>query len=506
MALLSLNEVTKSFAQVAVLKGINLEIEQGEVLALVGENGAGKSTLMRIVAGLMRQSSGDARFDMRKAPDNLADAEHAGIIMVHQEFCLAPHLTVAENVFLGREIRKGLFTDTSTMERRASETLAELGSSAKPRARLKDLPVSDWQMIELAKAFARDPRLLLMDEPTAVLSGAEAARLFDKIRKFRASGGSVIFTSHRLDEVKEIADRVAVLRDGQIVRLDDAANLSEAQMAEAMVGRPLAEIYPPKHPVLNGLEVLAVSGLVSAGFVTDAAIAVKRGEIVGVAGLVGSGRTELFEAICGLRPASCREFRLNGKVRKLPGAREAWQLGLAYLTEDRKGKGLLLGKSLDVNLALTVGALSRKAWISPTSERNSLLEAISAYDIRTGRVDVTAGALSGGNQQKVLIAKTLASDPDVVIFDEPTRGVDIGAKQQIYKIIAELAARGKAIVVVSSEMQEVVGLAHRVIVMRKGRVVGELIGERINESEIIRLAMGVQEEADNVRYLGNARR
>ena len=231
---------------VAVLKGIDLDVEPGEVLALVGENGAGKSTLMRIVAGLAKPTAGDAQFDMGAAPGTLVAAEAAGIIMVHQKFCLVPHLTVSENVFLGREIRKGPFTDTATIDRPATETLAQLGSTARPRARLKDSPVSDWQMIGLAKAFARRPRLLLMDEPTAVLSGSEAARLFEKVRQFRASGGSVIFTSHRLNEAKEISDRVAVLRDGQIVRVELTAGLSEGEMAEAMVGRPLAEIYPAK--------------------------------------------------------------------------------------------------------------------------------------------------------------------------------------------------------------------------------------------------------------------
>ncbi|WP_283195114.1 sugar ABC transporter ATP-binding protein [Rhizobium sp. AN80A] len=506
MALLSLKEVTKSYGQVAVLKGIDLDVEPGEVLALVGENGAGKSTLMRIIAGLAQQTAGTATFDGVSAPVSLVRAEAAGIIMVHQEFCLAPHLTVAENVFLGREVRKGPFTDTKAMQRLAKESLARLGSSANPRAKLKDLPVSDWQLIELAKAFARNPRLVLMDEPTAVLSGTEAARLFERVREFRATGGSVIFTSHRLDEVKEIADRVAVLRDGQIVRLERASQLSESQMAEAMVGRPLAEIFPAKCTPIHPVEVLGVSNLVSHGFVSDATLSVGRGEILGIAGLVGSGRTELFEAICGLRSATCAEFRLNGVVRKLPAAREAWQLGLAYLTEDRKAKGLLLGKSLVVNLALTSGALSGQTWIDKKAERRKLLEAVSAYDIRTGNIDTTAGSLSGGNQQKVLIAKTLASDPNLVVFDEPTRGVDIGAKQQIYKIIADLASQGKAIVVVSSEMQEVVGLAHRVVVMRKGKAVGELSGDSINEGEIIRLAMGVQEELENVRYIGNARR
>ena len=502
MTLLELKDIRKSYGPVAVLKGIDIKVEPGEVLALVGENGAGKSSLMRIIAGLASQSSGEVSFEGRKAPATLVEAERAGIIMVHQEFCLAPHLTVTENVFLGRERKRGFFTDVRTMERLAVESLRELGSDASPRDRLSRLPVSDWQLVELAKAFAREPRLVLMDEPTAVLSATEAARLFTKVDKFRSSGGSVVFTSHRLDEVKEIADRVAVLRDGQIVRIEKASDITEAQMAEAMVGRPLDEIYPPKNPPSSREDFISVEGLVAEGPVKDAALSVACGEILGVAGLVGSGRTELFEAICGLRQASCRTFKLKGEPRALPSAREAWKLGMAYLTEDRKGRGLLLNKSLDMNVGLTKGALSGRTWISPKAERNELKDAVTAFDIRTGRLDITAAGLSGGNQQKVLIAKTLATDPDFIVFDEPTRGVDIGAKQQIYEIIAKLAAAGKAIVVISSEMQEVVGLAHRVVVMRHGRTVGELSGNQVNEGEIIKLAMGV-EETDDVRNFGN---
>lgn len=504
MALLTLSNVAKSFGEVVVLKAIDLEVGPGEVLALIGENGAGKSTLMRIIAGLAPPSAGKMVFDTGKAPMTLVDAERSGIIMVHQEFCLAPHLTVSENIFLGRELRRGPFTDRRMMEKLAREWLAQLGSKAPPGTRLKDLPVSDWQTIEIAKAFARSPRLVLMDEPTAVLSGAEADRLFQRIEAFRTQGGSVIFSSHRLDEVKKIADRIAVLRDGRIVRLEKAETLSEAQLAEAMVGRPLAEIYPAKRPPETAKNSLTVEGLACAGYVSDASISIRQGEILGIAGLVGSGRTELFEALCGLRPATCRNFTFNGQERKLPTAREAWKMGLAYLTEDRKGKGLLLGKKLAVNVTLTSGALAGRVWVDRKAEHDNLLNAIADYDIRAGRIDVTAGALSGGNQQKVLVAKTLESHPDIIIFDEPTRGVDIGAKQQIYQIIARLAAEGKAIVVVSSEMQEIIGLAHRVVVMRKGQTAGELTGNDINENEIIRLAMGVQEEANNVRHFGSA--
>jgi len=493
MALLTFRQIEKSYGAVPVLKGIELGVEPGEVLALVGENGAGKSTLMRIAAGLAAPSAGTMLFKGTSAPATLHEAERAGIVMVHQEFCLAPHLTVAENVFLGRELTRGFFTDRKAMEKKACSLLAELGSTAPVRTRLRDLPVSDWQMIELAKAFARQPGLILMDEPTAVLSATEAGNLFARMQAFRAAGGSVIFTSHRLDEVRNIADRVAVLRDGQIVRVERASDISEDEMAEAMVGRPLAEIYPPRREPAVRRAMLSVAGLSAPGTVEDASLEVRAGEVLGISGLVGSGRTELFEALLGLRPARCRSFVLHGKERKLPTAREAWALKLAYLTEDRKGKGLLLGKSLDQNVALTRGAVTGAAWIDRRSERRDLEAAVGRYDIRAGRLDVTAGALSGGNQQKVLIAKTLGVEPDLVVFDEPTRGVDIGAKQQIYEIIAELAAAGKAIVVISSEMQEVVGLADRVLVMRRGRIAGELSGDAINENDIIRFAMGLEE-------------
>ncbi|MGY4752562.1 sugar ABC transporter ATP-binding protein [Pannonibacter sp. Q-1] len=498
MPLLTFKQVAKSYGPIEVLKGIDLVVNPGEVLALVGENGAGKSTLMRIAAGLAVPTLGSLQFDDASAPASLVEAERAGIVMVHQEFCLAPHLTVAENVFLGRELKRGLFTDRKAMERASGAMLAQLGSNVPVGARLRDLPVSDWQMIELAKAFAREPKIILMDEPTAVLSASEAERLFVRIRLFRDAGGSVIFTSHRLDEVKEIADRVAVLRDGQIARVEKADRISEGEMAEAMVGRPLSEIYPARGNRSHGETLISVAGLAAPGAVQDASLELRRGEILGIAGLVGSGRTELFEALLGLRPASCRSIVIEGVKTRLPSAREAWRLKLAYLTEDRKGKGLLLGKRLAENVALTKGAVRGGAWIDFRAEVGDLKAAVRAYDIRAGNLDVHAGALSGGNQQKVLIAKTLATDPELVVFDEPTRGVDIGAKQQIYEIITRLADAGKSVVVISSEMQEIVGLADRVLVMRRGRVAGELTGDDIRECEIIRFAMGLQEEVNHV--------
>ncbi|MCX2699055.1 sugar ABC transporter ATP-binding protein [Ochrobactrum chromiisoli] len=498
MALLSFEKVAKTFAGIPVLQSIDLDVDKGQVVALVGENGAGKSTLMRIAAGLMAPSTGRITFDGAPAPATLVAAEQAGIVMVHQEFCLAPHLSVAENVFLGREIVRGPFIDRRASEAEAARMLAELGSSASPKARLRDLPVSDWQMIELAKAFARRPKIILMDEPTAVLSAMEAARLFERIRAFTEGGGAVIFTSHRLDEVEEIADRVAVLRDGRIVRVEDVPQISQKDMAEAMVGRPLSEIYPARRSARDGDVLMEVCNLTSPGAVSNVSLAIRRGEILGLSGLVGSGRTELFEALFGLRPASCQHFRVCGRDRALPNARDAWRLGLAYLTEDRKGKGLLLTQSIAQNVALVKGALAGPGWIDAAAERRGFQEAVRAYDIRGTRLDGMVGALSGGNQQKVLIAKTLAIEPEIVVFDEPTRGVDIGAKQQIYEVIARLAEAGKGVVVISSEMQEIVGLADRVLVMRQGRITGELRNGEISEQAIIRFAMGLQEEMQHV--------
>lgn len=498
MQLLHFHDIAKSFGSIDVLKGIHLSVNPGEVLALVGENGAGKSTLMKIAAGLIAPSAGSLKLTGMPAPATLVEAERAGIVMVHQEFCLAPHLTVAENIFLGRELTRGWFTDRRAMELSSKATLAELGSFVPVTAQLRELPVSDWQMIELAKAFAREPKIILMDEPTAVLSASEADHLFARVCAFKQEGGSVIFTSHRLDEVKQIADRVAVLRDGQIVRVEKAEHISEEEMAEAMVGRPLAEIYPPRGGRQPGETLIEVAGLSSSEKVDGVSLSLRKGEILGIAGLVGSGRTELFEALFGLRPAQCESFVIRGNDGNLPSTRQAWKQKLAYLTEDRKGKGLLLNKQLSENVSLNKGAVNGGLLIDFRAERGDLAEAVRAFDIRAGRTDITVSTLSGGNQQKVLIAKTLATDPDLVVFDEPTRGVDIGAKQQIYGIISRLANAGKSVVVISSEMQELVGLADRVLVMRQGRITGELTGDCISEGEIIRFAMGLHGEENNV--------
>ena len=494
---LEMRGVRKDYGPVTVLDGLDLSVMPGEVLALVGENGAGKSTLMRLAAGYARPTEGSVSILGRSLPADVRVAEEAGVVLVHQEFCLAPHLTVAENIFVGREPKRRWLLDYRRMNADAGALLAELGCAADPTARLADLPNTEWQITEIAKAFAGQPKLLLMDEPTAVLGAREVEALFDRVRSFTRAGGSVVFTSHRLDEVKAISDRVAVLRDGVIRHVGPAAALTEDAMAALMVGRPLNQLYPPKSAPAAEEVVLEVRGLVSLPAVRGVDLTLRRGEILGIAGLVGSGRTETFEAVAGLRAATCDSFTLGGRrLGNPPEAREAWRLGLAYLTEDRKGKGLLLGAGLAENVSLTIGALEGSTWIRPRQESARLADAVRDFDIRAGNARAAARSLSGGNQQKLLLAKTLASRPRIVVFDEPTRGVDIGSKQQIYRVIAALAAEGTACVVISSEMQEVIGLAHRVLVMRQGRVVGELTGERIEEEAIVRRAVGLEEDGE----------
>ncbi|SMD06481.1 sugar ABC transporter ATP-binding protein [Primorskyibacter flagellatus] len=502
-ALLSLRGISHAFGANRVLKAVDLEVNAGEVLALAGENGAGKSTLMKIIGGYLPPQSGDVLWKQAPLPEGLRTVEDAGITLVHQEFALIPDMTVAENIHLGREPRKWGLIDRARMHRQAREALGLLNAEISPGAGLARLPVASWQIVELAKAFAARPHLLLMDEPTAVLGRDEAAALFDRIRAYTTAGGTVIFTSHRLDEVREIADRVAVLRDGQITLNKPIQDVSEHDIASAMVGREMSDLFVPRITPVVARPVLEVEGLdvpreIGAP-VKDASFALYPGEILGVAGLVGAGRTEMFEGLVGLRPAHARRFALSGKDQVLPCAREAWQCGIAYLTEDRKSRGLLLDKDLLVNATLVSGALFGGARIDRRADAADFDAARARFDIRAAGPATTAGQLSGGNQQKLLLAKTLATDPQVVILDEPTRGVDIGAKSQIYRIIAKLAEQGKAVVVISSEMPELIGLAHRILVMDRGRISGVLTQPedgQISEHEILRLGLGLENEED----------
>ncbi|WP_138469543.1 sugar ABC transporter ATP-binding protein [Poseidonocella sp. HB161398] len=490
---LSLRGASRSFGGIEVLHGLDLDLRPGEVHALIGENGAGKSTTMKILAGYLDPSAGRVLLD--GAPAAFAghrEAEAGGVVMIHQEFNLAGPLTVEENIFLGRERRRGPFLDRRAMRARAAELLARLGCRLDPARRVAELSVSDRQMVEIAKALEREARVLVMDEPTAVLTRRETAVLLDLVAQLRDAGTAILFTSHKLDEVAAVADRVTVLRDGAMVATGPAAEMTEDAMARALVGREPGDLFAPKPPLPAPETVLEVEGLEVEGLAGPASFALRRGEVLGFAGLIGSGRTELMEGLAGLRPAS-GTVRIAGRALPRLSLAAARAAGLVYLTEDRKERGLLLGKPLAENLTLLALERFGRVFLDKEAEEEALGQAIRRYDIRLRDRRMTAGQLSGGNQQKLLLAKVMLADPQIVVIDEPTRGIDIGTRQQIYALIAGLAAEGRSVIVVSSELPEVIGLAHRVLVMRQGAIAGALEGAAIGEEAILRLAMGLDE-------------
>jgi ribose transport system ATP-binding protein len=486
--------LSKDFA-VRVLDGVDIELRAGEVHALIGENGAGKSTLMKILAGYQPPSEGEVLMD--GAPVHFADsgaAEARGIVLIHQELNLADDLSVAANIFLGRELKRGPFLDVTAMRERAAALLAELDTAVDPTEKTANLSVPQRQMIEIAKALVRDARVLILDEPTAVLTARESEVLFRQIARLKAQGVAILYTSHKLEEVKAIADVVTVLRDGRHVITAPTSELSVDDMARHMVGRDVSDLFPPKRELTSSEIVFEVEHFTVPGHVENASFNLRGGEILGFAGLVGAGRTELMEAIVGLREGHGR-ITVEGRPVRIRRLEDASRLGLAYLTEDRKGHGLLLNQTMRPNLTLLDLARFARFLIDEKAEDKALDRAIRDFDIRAPNRDVKVGNLSGGNQQKLLLAKTMLVEPKIVIIDEPTRGIDIGTKQQIYDFIARLAAAGKSIVVVSSEMAEVIGLCHRVVVMRLGRIMGGLDGEAITEEAIVRLQMGLTEAA-----------
>ena len=489
---LAARSVSKRFGPVQVLFGIDIQLRAGEVHALVGENGAGKSTLMKILCGYEAPSEGAVLLDRAAISfAGSADAEARGVAMIHQEFNLAEQLTAEANIFLGREEHRGLFLDRRRMRQEARALLAELETDVDPTDRVAGLSVADKQMVEIAKALKREARVLVMDEPTAVLTARESDVLFKQIARLKAEGVAVLYTSHKLEEVKAIADVVTVLRDGRHVITAPVAALSVDDMARHMVGRDVTDLFPPKAVGTSADIVLQVEHLSVPGRVADATFSLHRGEILGFAGLVGAGRTELMEGLVGLRHAH-GTVRVAGKPVRIRSLEDATHLGIAYLTEDRKGRGLLLDKKMRPNLTLLNLDRFSHLFIDEAAEERALDKAIGEFDIRAPDRQVTVGHLSGGNQQKLLLAKTMLVEPEIIIIDEPTRGIDIGTKQQIYGFIERLAAAGKSIIIVSSEMAEVIGLSHRVVVMRAGRIVGELQGEAITEEAIVLRQMGLK--------------
>ncbi|NLS15052.1 sugar ABC transporter ATP-binding protein [Rhizobium sp. P40RR-XXII] len=491
---LSARGISKSFSGVQVLFSVNFDLKAGEIHALMGENGAGKSTLVKVLSGFEQPTSGEILLDGKpvKLPPNGA-AEALGIVIIHQEFNLAEHLTVTESLFLGREVTRLGVLDRKHMRAETRRVLDLLGSHVDENAIISSLSIADKQMVEIAKAISRDARIVFMDEPTAVLSREETTFLFKQVRKLRDQGTSFVFVSHKLDEVMELTDRVTVLRDGQWVKTSPTSLLDGESIAQLMVGRELSSLYPAKNePDVDEKVVLSVSSL-STGYVHDASFELRKGEILGFSGMIGSGRTELMEAIVGLRSRASGDVVANGQAVPAHDVHAAIDAGLAYMTKDRKSKGLLLNSGMVVNLTLqSLDRHGKFGYLSASSEADALARARRLFDIRVRDGNIVAGRMSGGNQQKLLLAKVMETEPQIIIIDEPTRGIDVGTKQQIYHFISALARDGHSIIVISSEMPEVIGLCTRIAVMREGRIVGVLEGEEISEQEIMRYAAGLK--------------
>jgi ribose transport system ATP-binding protein len=490
---IAFRNIVKEFGPVRVLHGVSLSLQPGRVYGLLGENGAGKSTLMKILAGYEEATHGEVCVDgeLRHFSGSRA-AEACGIVLIHQEFNLAEDLTVAQNIFLGHEKRRGLFLDDALMRREARRVLEQVGLNIDPDTRVRQLIVAEKQLVEIARALVRKARLLIMDEPTATLTQGETERLFSLMAELNAAGTTIIYISHKLDEVERTTDEVIVMRDGRLVAREPTATLTRREMANLMVGRELADLFPPKLPVPEGTPAMAVSDLSVPGWAEHASFDVRAGEILGFAGLVGAGRTELFEGLLGIRARATGRVELKGQEAVFRNPREAARLGLTYLSEDRKGKGLHVNFGLRENLTLMALERYARPWLKPDPEQQALRRAMSEFGIRAGSLDARAATLSGGNQQKLALAKVLHPEPAVVVLDEPTRGVDVGAKREIYYLIQRLAAQGLAVIVISSELTELIGLCHRVAVMRAGRLQSILREPDLTEEELISHATGTR--------------
>ena len=489
--MLSVRELTKTFGGLPALQDVTVEFRPGEVHALMGENGAGKSTLMKILAGLQPADGG--AIALRGKTVRFASPQDAlaqGIAMVHQELMPIPDLDVAENLLLGLEPINALgWVDRAELHREAAEWLRKLDCGLDTRQPMRRLSVAQGQVVEIAKALARQTDVLLLDEPTAALSDHEVTALFKAIDVLRRRGVAIVYTTHKMDEVFRLADRVTVLRDGRLVRTAAAAELTPDALITHMVGRELAQVFPP---VVGepGDVVLEVAGLTREPAYRNISFTLRRGEVLGLAGLMGAGRTEIAEALFGLRPAHTGEIRLHGRPVRITSPRDALAAGIGMVTEDRKGLGILPAMSVRSNL--TLAALDRFAGLAgldAAHEARTADEQIRAFAIKTSGREQPISQLSGGNQQKVLLARTLLTAPDLVILDEPTRGIDIGAKAEIYALIGRLAAQGKAVLLISSELPEVLSLTHRLLVLRQGELTAELDPRRATQEEILRHAI-----------------
>lgn len=486
--------INKSFSGVHVLKDVHLNVRKGEVHALMGENGAGKSTLIKILSGVYSRDSGTVKVKGEEvAFANPKDAEERGINIIHQELNIIPHLTVTQNMFLGKELTYGKFgfLNKKAMKEATLESLKELGvTNINPEEPAGNLSVGQQQMIEIARALATKSELIIMDEPTAALTDREIEILFQVVNSLRERGVSIIYVSHRMEEIFQICDRITVLRDGEYIGTENIKDTSFDEVVRMMVGRELGERFPTRSSEI-GEVIFEVEDLEIKNLFEKVNFEVRAGEILGIAGLMGAGRTEIMETIFGYRKKSKGTVKLNGKELVIKHPLDAIKAGLAFITEDRKDKGLVINASIRENIALTnINSISSKGVISKTRETELVNKLMKKLHVRAAGMNQEVKRLSGGNQQKVVIAKWIGINPKVLLLDEPTRGVDIGAKKEIYSIMNELSENGVAIIMVSSELPEVLGVSDRIMVIHEGKVTGVLNREEADQEKIMVAATG----------------
>ena len=487
-----MKQVHKYYPGVHALKGIDLRVDSGTVHALVGENGAGKSTLINVLGGVVSPEKGEILIDgSRVTWRGPGDAIRAGIGIIHQELSLLPNLTVAQNVFLGREPRKGPFVDRRKLREQTGTLLEEIGLLLDPDCPVNRLTTGEQQQVEIAKALSQNIRLLALDEPTSSLSSAETENLFRLIRKLRDDGVGMIYISHRLEEVKAIADVISVLRDGAYMGTRPAGDLTQEEIVRLMVGREVTSLFPEPRTEF-GDTVLEVKGLGREGVVEDISLELKAGEILALSGLVGSGRSELARCIFGLDPFDRGEIVLQGKSLKKIGAQDALDSGMVLVPEDRKLQGLFLNRTIGVNITVAelLRSLTRGFRINRRRQAGRAEELVEKLGVKCRSIAERVGQLSGGNQQKVLFARGLSVSPDVLILDEPTRGIDVGAKAEIHQLMDQLARRGMAILMISSDLPEVLGMGDRILVMRQGRAVALFSHDEASSEKIMWAAAG----------------
>ena len=490
--MIQMNGISKSFSGNQVLNDVSFELANGEIHALMGENGAGKSTLMKILSGIHHKDSGHIRVDGEEHTfKTIKDSERCGIHVIHQELNILPDLSVAENLFLGKELTYGFgIMKRAEMRRQAHDLLCKLGLDIDPKTRAGDLSVGKQQLVEIAKAIASDAIYIVMDEPTAALTDREIQTLFETVRELKNKGISFVYISHRMEEIFAICDRITILRDGQYAGVRDIPKTSFDEIVAMMVGRELGERFPERQHCIGDTK-LSVDNLCANHVFENVSFELRKGEVLVLAGLMGAGRTEVAQTLFGARKANSGSITIDGQAVKIHNPIQAMQHKIGFVTEDRKTEGLLLDFSIQDNIMLTnFDKTCRMGITQPTSENQFVQKFIDQLAIRTTNAHLPVKSLSGGNQQKVVLAKWLGTEPDILILDEPTRGVDIGAKKEIYTIINQLAEAGVAILMISSELPEVIGMADRVLVMHEGRITGEVNKSNMTQENIMHYATG----------------